>query len=100
MSAPLEMPDAFSKATKSTKSKSLARRAIGYLPAVADAGLTMANAANAAGFISNPHLKAALQTANTIKKYVPAVKAAYNKYAPVAKAAYGVVRGQRHSLRR
>ena len=86
---PLEMPDAFSKATKGTKSKSFARRAIGYLPFVANTALTVANAANAAGFVNNPHLKTALHAANAIKKHAPAINAVYN-----------FARSNRHSLRR
>lgn len=85
---PLQMPDAFSKESKSTKSKSFARRAIGFLPAVAGTGLILANAANSAGFIHNPALKGALKTANVISKYVPLA----------AGAARAI--GQRHSLRR
>ena len=85
---PAEMPDHLSKESKSTKFKSFARRAIGILPAVANTALSVANAANSAGFIQNPQLKAALSTANTVKKYVP-----------FAKGVYGTVRGSRHSLR-
>lgn len=85
---PFQMPEQFTKAEKSTKSGSLARRAIGYLPAVAGTGLMLANAANAAGFVQNPALKTALKTANAITKYAP--------------LAAGTIRavGQHHSLRR
>jgi hypothetical protein len=118
-----EMPEEYTKAAKSTKSKSFVRRAIGYLPTVASGALTVANAANAAGFVHNPQLRAALETANAIKKYVPFAKGVYsavrgaksssdaalnlasiaangNKHAPVIQGAIRVMRAQRHSLRR
>lgn len=83
---PYHMPDEYTKVEKGTKSKSFARRAIGYLPTVAGGALGVANAANALGVVQNPQLKAALETANAIRKY-----------APLAKSMMGM---KRHSLRK
>ena len=104
---PYHMPDEYTKVEKGTKSKSFARRAIGYLPTVASGVLGVANAANAAGFVHNPQLRSALETANAIKKYVPLAKGAYRAvvgsksvpdiHAPMARS---VMTGQRHSLRK
>ena len=84
---PLQMPSVFDKSSKGTKSKSFARRAIGFLPTVAKGALGVANAANSMGFVQNPALKSLLRGANLARTIAPAVQG-------VARAV-----SQRHSLR-
>lgn len=84
---PLQMPSVFDKSSKGTKSKSFARRAIGFLPTLASGALGVANAANSMGFVQNPALKGLLRGANLAKTVAPAVR--------------GVARAvSQHSLRR
>jgi hypothetical protein len=54
------------KATKKTKSKSLARRIIEKVP---DALLQTANLARATGYVTNPYISAGLTAANLLKSH-------------------------------
>jgi hypothetical protein len=57
---------AFTKDSKQTKSKSLARRIIEKVP---DALLHTANLARVAGYVTNPYLSAGLTAANLLKSH-------------------------------
>jgi len=57
----------YTKDTKQTKSKSLARKAIDFLPTAGGALLKVANMADSAGYIQNPYLKGGLKVANTAR---------------------------------